>query len=309
MKTENFRKLLRLTSPTIAKLNPRLRLRIAKTIPSEGIRTLFDPNSIRNYAKIGRNQTFKTIKLDSGISASVDINDIIGYRTALNKKWDDSSLNFIKQYEANETLYIDIGANTGLTSIPIAALGYETIAFEPNPYALAQLTHNLSLNSPIKFCLFPFALGNSRKNIEYVQLYSPPGNLGATSVNRDWSPGLIENNSVLAPIISLDQAIASVFTPEKITSFRTILIKMDAEGFEDEVIEGASGLVNSFRPVILFENNPPTSQNSKKKRFWESLENYDFIVIEDGAKVDFDPNRRYENVFAVPHEKLQAIKL
>jgi FkbM family methyltransferase len=309
LKTENFRKLLRLTSPIIAKLNPRLRLRIAKTIPSEGIRTLFDPNSIRNYAKIDRNQSFKTIKLDSGISASVDINDIIGYRTALNKKWDDSSLNFIKQFKVNKTLYIDIGANTGLTSIPVAALGYETIAFEPNPYALTQLTYNLSLNSPIKFCLFPFALGNLGKNIDYVQLYSPPGNMGATSVNRDWSPGLIENNSVLAPIMSLDQAIASVFTPEKISSFRTILIKMDAEGYEDEVIEGASELIVSCRPIILFENNPPTSQKSKKKRFWESLENYDFIVMKDGVGVGFDPNRRYENVFAVPREKLQDIKL
>jgi FkbM family methyltransferase len=309
LKTETFRKLLRLTSPIIAKLNPRLRLRIAKTIPSEGIRTLFDPNSIRNYANIDRNQTFKTIKLDSGISASVDINDIIGYRTALNKKWDDSSLNFIKQFKVNETLYIDIGANTGLTSIPVAALGYETIAFEPNPYALTQLTYNLSLNSPIKFCLFPFALGNSGKNIDYIQLYSPPGNMGATSVNRDWSPGLIENNSVLAPIMSLDQAIASIFTPERISSFRTILIKMDAEGFEDEVIEGAGELIVSCRPIILFENNPPTNQISKKKRFWETLENYDFIVMKDGVSVGFDPNIRYENVFAVPCEKLLTIKL
>ena len=290
-------------------MNPRLRLRIAKTIPSEGMRTLFDPNSIRNYAKIDHNQSFKTIKLDSGILASVDINDIIGYRTALNKKWDNSSLNFIKQFNKKETLYIDIGANTGLTSIPIAALGYETIAFEPNPYALTQLAHNLSLNSPIKFCLFPFALGNSSKNINYVQLYSPPGNMGATSVNRDWSPGLSENNSVFAPITSLDQAIASVFAPEKISSFRNILIKMDAEGFEDEVIEGARELIVSCRPLILFENNPPTSQNSKKKRFWECLENYDFIVMKDGVSVDFDPNRRYENVLAVPCEKLQDIKL
>ena len=309
MKTETFRKLLRLTSPIIAKLNPRLRLRIAKTIPSEGMRTLFDPNSIRNYAKIDHNQTFKTIKLDSGILASVDINDIIGYRTALNKKWDNSSLNFIKQFDIKETLYIDIGANTGLTSIPIAALGYETIAFEPNPYALTQLAHNLSLNSPIKFCLFPFALGNSSKNINYVQLYSPPGNMGATSVNRDWSPGLSENNSVFAPITSLDQAIASVFTQEKISSFRNILIKLDAEGYEDEVIEGASELIVSCRPVILFENNPPTNQKSEKKRFWESLENYDFIVMNHGVGIDFDSNRRYENVFGVPREKLKDIKL
>ncbi len=290
-------------------MTPNLRLRIAKTIPSEGIRTLFDPNSIRNYAKIDRNQTFKTIKLDSGISASVDINDIIGYRTALNKKWDDSSFNFIKQFKVNETLYIDIGANTGLTSIPIAALGYETIAFEPNPYAITQLAHNLSLNSPIKFCLFPFALGNSSKNMSYVQLYSPPGNMGATSVNRDWSPGKTDNNSVLAPITSLDQAIASVFTPEKISKFRNILIKMDAEGFEDEVIEGAKDLVRSMRPVILFENNPPLKPNLKKKRFWETLDKYIFFVVNDGVKTEFDANTRYENVFAVPCEKLKDIKL
>ncbi len=301
--------LLKFTSPIIAKLNPGLRLALAKAVPSEGIKTLFDPNSIRNYAKLGINPTFKTIKLDSGISASVDINDIIGYRTALNKKWDDSSLNFIKQYKANETLYIDIGANTGLTSIPIATLGYETIAFEPNPYALTQLAHNLSLNSPLKFCLLPFVLGKSSKNLEYVQLFIPPGNMGATSVNREWSPGLSQNHCVFAPLISLDKALASIFTPEKIRSFRNILMKMDAEGFEDEVIEGASELIASCRPVILFENNPPKNQISNRRRFWETLDKYDFIVMNDGVKAEFDANMRYENVFAIPHEKLKLIKL
>lgn len=286
-----------------------MRIAIAKMTSSEGIKTLLDPNSIRNYAKIGNKSTFRKIKLDSGISAFLDINDIIGYRTALNKKWDETSLKFIKQFEAKETLYIDIGANTGLTSIPIAILGYETIAFEPNPYALTQLTQNLTLNSPLKYCLFPFALGKSIKNMDYIQLYSPPGNMGATSVNRDWSPSLIENKSVFAPIISLDQAIASVLTPEKVASFRNILIKVDVEGFEDDVIEGASDLIVSCRPIIIFENNPSSSQESKRKRFWENFDNYEFIVMKDGVDIGFDPRRRYENVYAVPKEKLHAIKL
>jgi FkbM family methyltransferase len=309
LKTETFRKLLRLTSPIIAKLNPRLRLRIAKTIPNEGIRTLFDPNSIRNYANIDRNQTFKTIKLDSGILASVDINDIIGYRAAINRKWDDSSLDLIKQFKASETLYIDIGANTGLTSIPIAKLGYETIAFEPNPYALSQLARNLSLNSPVKYCLFPFALGNSSKNIEYIQLFSPPGNLGATSINSEWSPGLVKNNTVITPITSLDRVIGSIFTQEKLKSFLNILIKMDVEGFEDEVVIGARNLIDSRRPIILFENNPPVFPKIKKNRFWDSLVNYEFVVMNEGIKSNFDPNKRYENVLAIPNEKLGQMEL
>ena len=309
MKTENFRRLLKYTSPVIARLSPRSRLFIAKLIPIEGVKTLFDPNSIRNYAQLGSKPCLMNVEMASGMSACVDINDIIGYRAALNRKWDDSSLDLIKQFKASETLYIDIGANTGLTSIPIAKLGYETIAFEPNPYALTQLANNLSLNSPVKYCLFPFALGDSSKNMEYIQLFSPPGNLGATSINPEWSPGLIQNHCVITPITSLDRIIGSIFTQEKLKSFLNILIKMDVEGFEDEVVLGARNLIDSGRPIILFENNPPVFPEIKKNRFWDRLVNYEFVVVNEGIKSNFDPDKRYENVLAIPNEKLSQIEL
>ncbi len=290
-------------------MSPNLRFLIARSTPSEGIRTLFDPNSMRGYSYLKSKPRYKKIKMKSGVNVAVDINDIIGYRAALNKSWDDTSLNIIKQFKVSETLYIDIGANIGLTSIPIAKLGYETIAFEPNPFALTQLTNNLSLNSPLKYCLFPFALGKSIENSEYIKLYSPLGNLGATSVNGEWSPGLVKNKTIYAPMISLDKAVAIIFTKEKLKSFRNILIKIDVEGFEDEVIEGAREVIDFGRPVILFENNPPMFPNREKNRFWTTLEKYEFVVISDQVKHDFDPEKRYENVLAIPHEKLKAIRL
>lgn len=304
METINFRRILRITSPIFVKLTPKLRLTIAKLIPSEGVKTLFDPNSIRNYANLGKKSVFKTIKLNSGISASVDINDIIGYRAALNGEWDSTTLNLIKKLPINGTLYIDIGANIGLTSIPIAKLGYETIAFEPNPYAIVQLAKNISLNSPINFCLFPFALGGKSDNVSQLQLFSPPGNMGATSAMREWSPGLKKDNVILAPQISLDKALGCLFTQKKLKGFKNVVIKLDVEGFEDEVIRGAQDLIKSVRPIIIFENNPPMNSNLAKVRFWNNLVNYEIIVLINEVKMDFDPRRRYENVMAIPIEKL-----
>ena len=307
MKTENFRKILKITSPIISKLNPKIRFHIASLIRSEGIRTLFDPNSIRNYADIRSKSFFKLVKLKSGMRASLDVNDIIGFRTALNKDWDSTSLEIVKKFPVKETLYIDIGANTGLTSIPIALIGYETVAFEPNPYALMQLTKNLTLNSPILYYLFPFALGARGKDLEYVMLHSPIGNMGATSIDPDWSPSLSNSNKIYAPLISLESAISCIFPLERLKEFKYLVIKLDVEGYEDQVIEGMGEVLKSLRPVVIFENNPPKKESATSERFWSKFDNYKLAAIYNGRIEDFIPNKRYENVLAIPIEITERI--
>ena len=183
MKTENFRKILKVTSPIISKVSPQARLSIAKYTKIEWIRTLLDPNSMRNYARLSKKSSIKKIKLNSGLEMFVDLNDIMGYRTALNGKWDDTALNVVIQFSTEGTIYIDIGANIGLTCIPIANLNYKTIAFEPNPIALELLTKNVALNSPTNFYLFPFAVSSNSEELERLKIFVPKGNIGASPVH------------------------------------------------------------------------------------------------------------------------------
>lgn len=270
----------------------------------EAIRTLFDPNSIRNYARISNNQIIKKIKLNTGSEMYVDLNDIMGYRTALTGVWDDTALRFTQVFPVKNTLYIDIGANIGLTSIPIAKLGYETIAFEPNPVALSLLTSNLALNSPSKFYLFPFALGSSSENVDMIELFMPKGNLGASSTDANWSPGVENLVRFSVPRISLDKAVTFLFSKVELGDCENLIIKLDVEGQEDSVMEGSEKLISMKRPVVIFENNPPKNAERDGVRFWSTWSNYKFFGFKNSKTEFFDEQKRYENVIAIPNEKL-----
>jgi len=282
-------------------------LYIAKTAKKEAIRTLFDPNSMRNYARIGNHQSIKKIKLNSGLEMYVDLNDIIGYRTALTGQWDDTALRVIQVFSSKNTLYIDIGANIGLTSIPIAKLGYETIAIEPNPVALNLITRNIALNSPSKFYLFPFALGSISENVEMLDLFMPQGNLGASSTNANWSPGLESLVRFSVPKISLDKVVTFLFSKSRIAECENLIIKLDVEGQEDSVMEGSENLISEKRPIVIFENNPPKSSQKESVRFWSNWSDYRFFGYKNSKAESFDERKRYENVIAIPTEKLEIL--
>jgi FkbM family methyltransferase len=304
LKTEKFRQILRITSPVIAKLNPKVRFQIAKLVKVEAFRTLLDPNSMRNYAHLRNKPTLVRIKLNTGSEMYVDLNDIMGFRTALTGTWDDTALRIIQQFPIKNTLYIDIGANIGLTSIPIAKLGYETIAFEPNPVALSLITKNLAINAIDKFYLFPFALGSTSENIEMTEIFMPRGNLGASSTDSHWSPGIETSIRFSVPKISLDKVINFLYSKTKLDDYENLVIKLDVEGQEDSAMEGSEDLIRAKRPIVIFENNPPKNAEVQSVRFWSQWLDYKFFGYKKSKVEDFNEQIRYENVIAIPKEKL-----
>ena len=305
MKTENFRKILKVTSPIISKVSPQARLSIAKYVKIEWIRTLLDPNSMRNYARLSKKSSIKKIKLNSGLEMFVDLNDIMGYRTALNGKWDDTALNVVIQFSTEGTIYIDIGANIGLTCIPIANLDYKTIAFEPNPIALELLTKNVALNSPTNFYLFPFAVSSNSEELERLKIFVPKGNIGASSINSQWSPGVDELSIFSVPTVSLQAAMDLLFPNNSVKNFNNVIIKLDIEGHEDTAMKGSESLISQLRPVVIFENNP--TEKNFEERFWSKWLDYEFVVIKDKNIETFDQSKRYENVIAIPLEKREYL--
>jgi len=172
IQTKAFRKVLLITSPVISIIPPQLRLLLAKILIHPGLQTLFDPNSIKNYSRLKDKPCLKKIKMDDGTLIIADINDIIGYRIALNKYWDKTTYNFLQIFEPEEVLYIDIGANIGSTCIPIANLGYETIAIEANPDTSSILLKNIALNLTRNIKVFPIAVGPKNLNFTFADIYS-----------------------------------------------------------------------------------------------------------------------------------------
>jgi FkbM family methyltransferase len=160
--------------------------------------------------------------------------------------YEHSTIRLLKQRARPDGLAIDVGANIGSHAIPMAKAMRtgRVLAFEPNPFVFPRLIANLALNPDCNVDARAMAIGN---RIGQVDLFIPQpdaGNLGQASV--------VENsnfNKVAVPCTTLD----SLLEDEKLGTVD--VLKIDVEGFEWAVIEGARTMLARDHPLIVFEYN------------------------------------------------------
>lgn len=144
-------------------------------------------------------------------------------------------------------LFLDIGANYGTHSVLFLSAGIPTIAFEPNTSCLAHFRTICALNG-LKGPWEQVALGSQTGEIELVY---PEKDTWLGSVSSDVIPALKDISPVISqtvPLRKLDDYLSEIPRDK-------ILIKIDVEGFENEVIRGANRLMEFCCPKIIFESN------------------------------------------------------
>jgi FkbM family methyltransferase len=138
---------------------------------------------------------------------------------------------FIMKQIKNCKVFVDVGANIGGYAIR-AAKYCKVYAFEPLPRNYKILKINEKLNN-VKINSFNIAAGN--KN-EKVKLYYTPGNLGLSTIKY------VQNYFVEVEMKPLDE----IINEESID-----LMKIDVEGAEDLVLEGARNCLKRTKMVII----------------------------------------------------------
>ncbi len=144
--------------------------------------------------------------------------------------YQSKQLNRALQFVTNWSLAIDIGAHVGLWSKILVQKFDRVVAFEPMPPLRACLEKNVISD---KIQVVPMALGNSHGSVcfDYDEAHT-----GATHIDTK-KKGLI-------PLGKLDD-----FQLDNIG-----FIKIDTEGFELLVLEGAKETILRSNPVIIVED-------------------------------------------------------
>lgn len=101
------------------------------------------------------------------------------------------------------------------------------------------------------------------------------------------------------------------------------LIKIDVEGGEVGVIRGARQILQTCRPIILFESGPPFQNELgyNKDQLWAEFLQLEYVIVipnrlpHDGQELDHagfieahEYPRRTTNYFAVPREQRDAVR-
>lgn len=131
---------------------------------------------------------------------------------------------------------LDIGAHIGSHTLSMAKAAGPTgrvIAFEPQPKIFRELVLNVAANDLSNVDFYWAAVGNHVGEIELSPLNS--GNEGGTN--------LAGGTGQYAPLVTVDSLALKDVS----------LVKIDVEGMEDQVLEGAKETFLANRPVILIE--------------------------------------------------------
>lgn len=142
-------------------------------------------------------------------------------------------------------LFVDIGANYGTHSLLFLVSGVPVITFEPNAACHDYFRAACVLNG-VSPSIEPVALGSQTGEAELVY---PPQDTWFGSVNTEVGKRLMRDGSVetrTVPLRRLDEYLPRM-------AGKKVFMKIDVEGNELAILQGAEALLESVRPVIVFE--------------------------------------------------------
>ena len=172
---------------------------------------------------------------------------------------------------------INIGANVGFYCAHALDLGKPCVAMEPHPDNVSVLLRNLKINR-WQAEVYPAACGSMP---DVLELY---GGGTAASLLPGWM-GLPTANSILVPVLPLDEVVGDRFAAQR------IFCLVDVEGAELGVLDGAARFLNrNPKPLWMMEiciDEHYATANGRNPRMLETfdrfyLAGYRAFAVEDG---------------------------
>src|SRR5262249_22498904 len=137
---------------------------------------------------------------------------------------------------------VEAGANIGALTLPIAkrvGFGGHIHAFEPQRPIHAMLRVNLALNGLSNVTAHRTGLGAVPGELRLPRVeYARPGNFGAYGLSA-------EADGEIVPVLTVDGLELS----------RCDLLKIDVQGMELAVLQGAAATIARCRPMLYVEND------------------------------------------------------
>ena len=167
------------------------------------------------------------------------------------KRNDEQEINLVKKFIKSGTDSIDVGVYRGVYSYEMSKYSEKVHSFEPNPIIFKYINKNLK-----KFIknihLYNFALSNQNKTINLKipirnsnsnkEIFEEYYEMGKATIHN-------ENNFENYENFEIQTKKIDEFSFDNKISF----IKIDVEGHELEVIEGAKNTIKRDKPILLVE--------------------------------------------------------
>ncbi len=189
----------------------------------------------------------------NGAIYELDLKQGIDFSLYLLGSFEPSTRKALKRLVKPGSNVLDIGANIGAHTLGLARLVGPTgkvVACEPTDFAFGKLKKNLSLNPDLakRVLALQCFLGAPERTELPAQIYSGWPLAGGADLHPEHLGS--EETSLNATSRSLDDVVRACDIS------RVDLIKMDVDGFECDVLSGASATLARDKPIFVMEIAP-----------------------------------------------------
>lgn len=232
----------------------------------------------------------KKIVTRARIKWSLDLEEGIDLSIYLFGGFELSTLACYKKFVVPGNIVLDIGANIGAHTLPLAQLVGDqgkVIAFEPTQYAFQKLKNNIQLNPSLIH----------RINIEQIMLVRqecsqlPPALYSSwplhtlNDVHQKHGGRLMSTNG--CRITTLDHYVQSLRIPN------IHLIKLDVDGNEYDILMSGQMTLQRYKPMLIMELAPyiyeddPSKFDNALRLLWDL--GYKMMNVKNGKMLPQDP--------------------
>lgn len=160
----------------------------------------------------------------------------------------NSMIAVMRLVASTDTVY-DVGAHIGYLTLLFARLAAEVYAFEPTTETLPYLRHNVRSKPNVE--IVESAAGAAAGSAEmFVETLTGQNNTLADSFQFERTVAqagrvAVHTGHQTVPVVTLDDFAAEHSPPD--------FVKIDVEGYEWEVLQGAGALLHDRPPALLIE--------------------------------------------------------
>lgn len=210
-------------------------------------------------------------------------------------EWGQAELNFLQLILTPGSVVIDVGANIGTHTIPLAQQVKYVYAFEPQRLSYQMLCGNIALNGLSNVYAFQQGLADTVKEVK-VPVIPADDIRNRGSLN-------IEGHTEGEPVL--------LMTLDDLELTQCHLIKIDVEGMEASVLRGGRQTLQRLRPFLFVENNTMSEETGEvisllldmKYDCWWHIATYYQANNYFGEQEDiFETFKPEANIFCTPKE-------
>jgi FkbM family methyltransferase len=203
-------------------------------------------------------------------------------------------------------LFLDVGANDGISALSFRQFdkNYRILSLEPNRLLEPSLK-KMKARDP----RFDYVMAGAGSKPAHVQFHVPV--YGGVVLHTSTSSSLEHARSALASSFGKSVAAAAIINQIEGQIIRVddlkvdpTIIKIDAEGFNYDVLLGATETIGRSRPFLVIEIEP--DETDKMKSYFEDMRyrllGYDAMLDKFCVEARTPYSDLYRNFFAVPAE-------